>query len=1143
MRWFTRWFRSPSAPAARKARRPALGVEWLEQREMPVVGMFATPPAVAPGTGFDGVVKLTMPVPGSPGLVGQGSGALLSTGRHILTAAHVVDGDGDGVADNPVTVLFQMPGNNNITFTVQPSAITVAAGWGGKSAIAQGNDLAILRLPELAPSGPTGTGAERYDIYRDRDEIGRTFTVVGYGNTGTGFAGATTGTAGTKRSGSNRYDALKQTPSFGGRLLYDFDDGTSSENALGTATPVSQEAITWKGDSGGPLFLDGRISGIVSFADANYSAFDYDSVNDNSTFGEVKDVTRVSDFTAFIDANTTSPAYDLVLDMNTQVQGQDSAADDIVARVAGANLELLINGQVVHSDALSRIKSLTIKGSDKDVDNVTIEGNLGIPTTVDGGSGPDTLNVKGTSADDAFAVSKTAVQLGAWALNYSGLAVTVSGRGGVDSVTLEGTSGDDIITRSTPTTYTIGSQAVTLASIETVTVDGGGATDRLVLVSADTPASATDDVFEVFATSAVVNGQTVNFSRVATIEAVGGAGSDTLRVVGASATDGFTVTGSQVVVNPGAGDSRTVVFNADVETVNLDGSAGSLLVQGRTDFSLTKPGLPADDTMAVTTSGGNPTAVTLNNRTFGVSNFGDIRFNGLGGDDTLRVPGEAGDDAYEVSPTAVKLGPWSFGLVGIDKIILNAGAGTADSLLVKGDDADNHVVISPGSITLDGLTVEYEGMDSRSAQGLGGTNSLAILGSGAGDDLRLVYTPVIVIGPVPLGPGAGDDRQLVFRQAILNGAATAFSGFSTVSVDGQGGADRLTVAGNPITVTPRDVTLSTEVIQFQNVETVTADGLDGTGELTVRGTAGNDLFLVSAAVIGLDGLVVTDRNVASLRLEANGGSDTFALSALPAVPLVIDGGAMDKNVLSAPDTDNTWILTGADAGTLNGGVSFSRVGTLVGGRAADTFTFRDGVSGFRSLKGGAGIDTLDYSDYKTGVTVDLASASGTTGAAEVSGFENATGGEGDDVLKGDDQDNVLKGGGGLGSDTLLGRGGNDRLEAGGGRALLIGGLGTDTLVGGAADDLLIGGTTSYDASQAALDAIVSVWRLSDTYANRVAILRVNAAVIDGSPVKLDTTTVLDDGAADSLTGGGGVDWFWSLGADVVTDPAAGELLG
>src|SRR5262245_31046000 len=119
MRWFTRWFRSPPAPAARKARRPALGVEWLERRDVPVVGMFATPPPVAPGTGYDGVVQ-----------VGGGSGALLSTGRDILTAAHVVDKDGDGVADSSVTVQFQMPGNNNITFTVPPSAITVAPGWG-----------------------------------------------------------------------------------------------------------------------------------------------------------------------------------------------------------------------------------------------------------------------------------------------------------------------------------------------------------------------------------------------------------------------------------------------------------------------------------------------------------------------------------------------------------------------------------------------------------------------------------------------------------------------------------------------------------------------------------------------------------------------------------------------------------------------------------------------------------------------------------------------------------------------------------------------------------------------------------------------------------------------------------------------------
>ena len=119
---------------------------------------------------------------------------------------------------------------------------------------------------------------------------------------------------------------------------------------------------------------------------------------------------------------------------------------------------------------------------------------------------------------------------------------------------------------------------------------------------------------------------------------------------------------------------------------------------------------------------------------------------------------------------------------------------------------------------------------------------------------------------------------------------------------------------------------------------------------------------------------------------------------------------------------------------------------------------------------------------------------------------------------------------------LIGGEGNDTIIGGSGRSVLIGGAGGDVIRGGSADDILIAGTTNFDANHAALMSILREWQRTDkTYAQRIADLK-NGGGLNGSNKLIWGTTVHDDGAADTLTGGPGLDWFFAnLGPGGVLD--------
>jgi len=245
--------------------------------------------------------------------------------------------------------------------------------------------------------------------------------------------------------------------------------------------------------------------------------------------------------------------------------------------------------------------------------------------------------------------------------------------------------------------------------------------------------------------------------------------------------------------------------------------------------------------------------------------------------------------------------------------------------------------------------------------------------------------------------------------------------------------------------------------------------------------------------------------------DGRGGFDTatvfITVTAPPStVQLETDPWDATRQALVVRGTsgDDTITFTSASSGT--------RVAVTVNGVARGSFL----ISSFTRIVvfAGAGNDTVDVAN---GLRVDA-------------------------ELRGEAGNDTLRGGGG--NDLLLGGDGNDRLEGRRGRNVFVGGLGADTLIGSSGagsysdgSDLLIGGVLTHESNTAALKQIVQEWNSTRTYTERTSRL---AAGTDGLP-KLDATTVLNDNATDTLTGGAGTDWFFSL-SDILTDRRTSERI-
>jgi len=256
---------------------------------------------VTPSDEYTGVVYIYALF--SDGNVYVGSGSLLSSGMHILTAGHVVfDFIGSPIPAQNILVQFETE-NGFEMYQVTQNYVHPSYTGNYTSEV----DLAVLTLERLAPEK-----AERYDLYRGSDELGTVVNLVGYGSSGTGWTGNVLG-PGTRRSGYNRFEALgtifdsTYNPN---TLVWDFDSGLPQNDAFGyyfgmhnLGLGAALESSIAGGDSGGPSFIDGRIAGVHSYGGPMFPNSPVDAVlGVNGSFGEFAVDVRVSAYTDWIDS-------------------------------------------------------------------------------------------------------------------------------------------------------------------------------------------------------------------------------------------------------------------------------------------------------------------------------------------------------------------------------------------------------------------------------------------------------------------------------------------------------------------------------------------------------------------------------------------------------------------------------------------------------------------------------------------------------------------------------------------------------------------------------------------------------------------------------------------------------------------------
>ena len=543
---------------------------------------------------------------------------------------------------------------------------------------------------------------------------------------------------------------------------------------------------------------------------------------------------------------------------------------------------------------------------------------------------------------------------------------------------------------------------------------------------------------------------------------IGSLHADTL--TGGAGNDWLAGQGGDDVLDGGPGNDN-LVGGAGADRMN-GGAGHDRLRYGGSDAAV------AVDLSAGTATGGHAAGDTFENVEEIVGSPHADTLTGGAGNDWL--VGRGGDDVLDGGAGNDNL----VGGAGADR--MDGGAGH-DRLWYGGSDAGVAVDLSAGTAR----GGHAAGDTFENVEGVGGSRHADTLTGGPGNDW--------------LGGSAGDD--------------TLAGGAGADRLEGGAGGDTVSYAGSNAGVR---VLLRTGAPTGGHAQGDTLAGIEH-----LAGSAHPDTLVGNGAANRLAGGAGNDR------LFGDWGDDTLTGGA--GGDLLSGGGGSDTaSYAGSPAGVRVHLGTGDAAGGHAAGDTLSGIEHLAGSAHADTLAGNDGANrlwggaGADRIDGGAGDDWLWYAGSDAGVTVNLATGTGSGGHAQGDTFRNVeviVGSEHADTLWGGSGNDTLEGGDG--DDWLAGQDGDDVLAGGSGDDRLQGGAGADTLDGGDGHDALF-----YDTSAAGVS--VDLARGTGSGGHAQGDTFENVETVNGSE------------HADRLSGGRGDDALWGQSGNDTLAGADGD---